>query len=156
MSATTDTVTAIATCVGAGTTIVLAIATICALADWKNTLKNEREDDCAGSAADFDGAIGRWREAKRVGSEWEPTGYDQMWTALRGVKIAVWRARRHYDELQEFAFKTIEDQLRDLRRLPSADAERIHGEIMRLLRPVHSIPPVPTSSWWERWRRSTG
>ena len=146
MSATTDTVTTVATCIGAGATLVLAGAAICALADWKNTLKNERADDCAGTAVDFDAAIGRYRFAKEAGSKWESELYDRMWEARTRLNIAVCRARRYYlNDLRNFPIQTIDEKLRDLKNssLSVGDAKKIHAEIIDLLRPMHNLPAVP-------------
>jgi hypothetical protein len=142
MSATTDTVTTIATCIGAGATLVLAGAAICALRGWRSTLQNERADDCTGTAADFDAAIGRYRAAAQAGSESGPV-YDEMWNARTRLKVAVWRARRYYPDLRNINIKTIDDKLRDLRKASTDDAKEIHEDIDKVLRPIFDIPPVP-------------
>jgi hypothetical protein len=142
MSATTDTVTAIATCIGAGATLVLAVAAICALKDWKNTLKNERLDDCAGAYVDFNAAIGRYRATE---SEQRGRAYDKMWDARTRLNVAVYRARRHYNPLRDIPIQTIDEKLELLKTVPSghhAKAKEIHAEIIAFLKPINDLPDV--------------
>jgi hypothetical protein len=102
-------------------TLAIATTGAWALVQWKNTLQNQRADECVSAARDLSGAVGRCVTLKSIKPQqyWVPTqemwhAYDQVWASWRRFDQAFALALSYYKHLPKSIPGEITNKLYDL------------------------------------------
>ena len=136
-------------------TLAIATTGAWALLQWKNTLQNQRADECVSAARELSGAVGRCVTLKsnKPQQYWVSTqemwhAYDQVWASWRRFDQAFALALRYYKHLPKSIPGEITNKLYDfeavLRHDLSAEhvkqqADEIKRNIEKLLSPVYKL-----------------
>jgi hypothetical protein len=90
--------TAYGTVAGAIFTLLLVIAAFCALRGWRNTLENERADECVSAIRDLSGTIGRCVSLKEGRPQDNFHFETELWDAWRRFDRAFAVAYRYHNK----------------------------------------------------------
>jgi hypothetical protein len=136
-------------------TLAIATTGAWALLQWKNTLQNQRADECVSAARDLSGAVGRCVTLKSIKPQqyWVSTkemwhAYNQVWASWRRFDQAFALALRYYKHLPKSIPGEIANKLYDLEAVLRHDlsaehvrqqADEIERNIEKLLSPVYKL-----------------
>jgi hypothetical protein len=155
MAAATLVVSLFGTCL----TLIGILAAIYALRTWRNTLENQRADECLAALYDVVGLANRGLSLKEKGARYDLTwqAYWEAWNSQRKFSSAWTIVRRYHEDMAETMPEKMHDlllEVEDILEAPVTDdkskLEEMRKKLWALRQDVEQQVPRPTE-WFPKW-----